>query len=323
MYKWTNKQLEEIKYKHLELGLPPGKICKDYEASSWTIRELLKDLGVYKNGNKKSLTDRQEKEICNLYFNSDVLVKDILKKYNISGPTFQKTIKNQGLELKKVGHSRTYSINKDFFKKIDSSEKAYWLGFLYADGYINEDRGKIRLGLASRDREHLNKFKKSLNTDTPIKKSTKIDGEKKYFTSFIEIGSVEMVEDLVRLGCHQAKSLLLTKPDINKYKLDFIRGYLDGDGSVHLARVDKSTGHKYYKINIVGTKDVLNWIKEFFNLKHLKLEDKGTHYILHINGNLQVRNILNSLYLNSELYLDRKYNMFVEINNYVNSYKGV
>ena len=29
-----------------------------------------------------------------------------------------------------------YVYNKDYFEKINTSEKAYWLGFLYADGCI-------------------------------------------------------------------------------------------------------------------------------------------------------------------------------------------
>ena len=41
-----------------------------------------------------------------------------------------------------------YDRNSNVFEKIDTEEKAYWLGFLYADGYINEEHNFITLVLA-------------------------------------------------------------------------------------------------------------------------------------------------------------------------------
>lgn len=41
------------------------------------------------------------------------------------------------------------------FKKIDTEEKAYWLGFLYADGCVGSKEAKIELGLAEKDFNHL------------------------------------------------------------------------------------------------------------------------------------------------------------------------
>ena len=51
-----------------------------------------------------------------------------------------------------------YYRNSNIFEKIDTEEKAYWLGFLYADGYVDPERGEIILGLAEKDKEHINKF---------------------------------------------------------------------------------------------------------------------------------------------------------------------
>jgi hypothetical protein len=38
-----------------------------------------------------------------------------------------------------------YKINEDFFQEIDTEEKAYWLGFLYADGYIHVRSHQVKL----------------------------------------------------------------------------------------------------------------------------------------------------------------------------------
>lgn len=42
-----------------------------------------------------------------------------------------------------------------YFENIDTEEKAYWLGFLYADGYVNANEDKIELCLAEKDFHHL------------------------------------------------------------------------------------------------------------------------------------------------------------------------
>ena len=44
------------------------------------------------------------------------------------------------------------------FDTIDSEEKAYWLGFIYADGWISDANNCFTLTLQQRDVEHLLKF---------------------------------------------------------------------------------------------------------------------------------------------------------------------
>ena len=48
-----------------------------------------------------------------------------------------------------------------YFDKINTEEKAYWLGFLYADGSISSKEDKIELGLAEKDLHHIEKFKQT------------------------------------------------------------------------------------------------------------------------------------------------------------------
>lgn len=50
-----------------------------------------------------------------------------------------------------------YTFNENIFSIIDNEEKAYWLGFLYADGYLT-DQGLFGCALQEKDKAHLNKF---------------------------------------------------------------------------------------------------------------------------------------------------------------------
>jgi len=50
---------------------------------------------------------------------------------------------------------RKYSLNENYFDEIDTSNKAYILGFLYADGYNNRINNTVVLSLFKQDREIL------------------------------------------------------------------------------------------------------------------------------------------------------------------------
>jgi hypothetical protein len=118
--------------------------------------------------------------------------------------------------------------NIDIFQNIDTEEKAYWLGFLYADGCVHSQENKIELGLAEKDYEHLNKFRNFLQIKNKIAYR---DSTKSYRLSF---RSKKSKQDLIALGYIPCKSLLLHFPNsqqVPDYLIKhFIRGYFDGDG---------------------------------------------------------------------------------------------
>ena len=57
----------------------------------------------------------------------------IAKEMGVSEDTIRKWMKENNIEVRK----RKYNINERYFKIIDSSEKAYWTGFLSADVYVH------------------------------------------------------------------------------------------------------------------------------------------------------------------------------------------
>ena len=71
-------------------------------------------------------------------------------------------------------------INYNYFDEIDTENKAYWLGFLFADGSIttpfrvNKDGSikngiyRIEISLKEDDKDHLDKFRKELNIEKPL-----------------------------------------------------------------------------------------------------------------------------------------------------------
>lgn len=228
------------------------------------------------------------------------------KEANVGYCSLQPRIKKLKLTRSNKINSRKYEINHNFFDKIDTEEKAYWLGFIYADGYLTNSGSQklVGIALAIKDKQHLEKFLKSTDSNYPI--HDYISSSKKYKKtkySRIVATSEQMYESLLSHGVFQNKSLVLKFPNLNKSLLrHFVRGYFDGDGSFAKAK----RGHS---IKICGTKEVLLGILNFFGKKpklyKRKKDDKNNWYIS-IGGRLQVKRIATLLYADSTIYLDRK-----------------
>ena len=218
--------------------------------------------------------------------------------------------RRQGLHKQthtKYGRSK-YTLDYNFFDIIDTEEKAYWLGFLYADGYIGKD--SIELGLCRRDELHLEKFKKSLHSNTPTRRK-EVNG---FPQSRVNICSRYMVGKLHDLGCVQNKSLILTFPtyDIVPEKLvrHFIRGYFDGDGSISINLENSNT----LSAGFVGTEMFITKLLKILNKEigtNVKcLQPCGNAKQINIGGRNVLKRLYNYLYEDSTVCLDRKFEKF-------------
>lgn len=200
--------------------------------------------------------------------------------------------------------------DNNIFEKIDSEEKAYWLGFLDADGCVHSGEGdfRIELGLKAEDKNHLEKFKKFIGKDNKI-------SYRSYSNSYrYNFRDKKVHADLIQLGCIPAKSLILEFPNEeivpNELLSCFIRGYFDGDGSFW--NTNKSFG-----INILSSKNFLLGLKERYPLFsnysiypiHYDRPDKGQR--IQISNKECVDQFLKDIYQNANIYLDRKYQKYL------------
>lgn len=224
-----------------------------------------------------------------------------------------------------------YEYNKDYFSKIDTSDKAYWLGFLYADGSINRFyKGEklksmtLELGLAYKDKGHLEKFKKCLETNIPIfEKTNKLNG-KEYKSVRIQLNNTKICYDLCDLGCTPNKTFDIKFPTFDivpkEFMRDFIRGFFDGDGCIS---VSEMAGKPHIMLTITGMSDMLQSISDFLISEnvirvkpkiHKDKRQKST-YNVYFYGTDSNKELLDYLYKDSNIYLDRKYNQYVDFYN--------
>jgi hypothetical protein len=236
---------------------------------------------------------------------------------------------------------RYYTCNYNYFHNIDSKEKAYWLGFIMADGCIvhNERirhlktqdvlqiRNYLQISLSSIDRKHLEKFNNSLESTYPIKDYT--IGKSGYKPgspySRIIIEDKTICDDLKLNGIlpkKQLKEMYPTNLD-PQYNLDFIRGFFDGDGCISCHK--NKHGNPEYEFSFTGTKEMLTSIANILGLTLTEKRLKSRHpernlnnYTMKFCGTQQTFKVMSMLYENASIYLDRKYNKYIELVNYIN-----
>lgn len=207
--------------------------------------------------------------------------------------------------------NRKHSANENFFETIDTEEKAYWLGFIYADGsvLIHKNTGSMTLeiGLQIKDINHLEKFKEDIKATNPVKVTNNGKGCR------ISIHSRKLVKDLMKHGIVPNKSLIAIPPGKESVPEalthHFIRGIFDGDGGFTIDR--GST----YAVCFCGTVETCEYVLNFFS-KQIRIDKKkgsANFGQFKIKGNLQAREVSDILYKDCKVYLERKYNVYLNL----------
>ena len=189
-------------------------------------------------------------------------ISRIANDLSIDRHKVSKIMKESGIET--IRYRRTYSLNERFFETIDSEEKAYWLGFLAADGCVHLRTLSINLNI--RDKPHLEKLIVSLNSEAKIKEIPGVGYGIGTTIAHLEINSKKITDDLSKHGVVPRKSLILKPPQIDAIlERHWIRGYLDGDGCII---PELSNGNA--QLSFCGTEEVLRWIE-------YKLTNENSH----------------------------------------------
>lgn len=230
------------------------------------------------------------------------------REFGVSYSTIRNLLKRKG--IKTEGNKHNFPRDEFYFSNIDSKEKAYWLGFLYADGCVHSNSNEISITL--KDRDHLEKFRKAIKSNNKIGES--ID---RRFSSLpkiyhFSIKDKQLKSDLIKWGCVPNKSLSLTKiPNIPRdFVSHFIRGYFDGDGSLHWLN-----GTKNFRISFVGTAPFLKDIQKELGLSlSLGQQEGNQSKYFQVAGRKQVPMILDYIYKDSDenIRLTRKYKNYLD-----------
>lgn len=249
---------------------------------------------------------------------TEISLTKMAEREGTTRQTLAKYFKGIGIEV--INKQNKSKFNEHIFDVIDTEEKAYWLGFIFADGYIGstpiEENKKsvynFELSLQLLDVDHLNKFKEFLSYE----KNVVCDDHR----CRLMVANKHFWNILNNYGCTPRKSLTLKFPSENifiesdKYSKEdlirhFIRGYFDGDGCL--------SRHKYINtvslhVEVLGTEEFLDEISKYSNsiatLKHDKRHTNATYSLEYSKE--QGTKFINYLYQNANIYLDRKFKLY-------------
>lgn len=275
---------------------------------------------------KLEVSEELKDEICDLYLKGyglekivEILqtsfsfdkIKSILQERNIHIRTLQ-----ESAQIKIMPDLRKYPINDNY--NLISHNGAWILGMYAADGYLPITKGakyRITLSLAEKDEEILHRIAAELEYEGPIYHyKQKLKGEDYPFVS-LSFSSKILREKFESYGIVNAKTFKLEHlPSIpDEYMLDFIRGFIDGDGSI--------MGSKTTKVCLSITcasenflKEIASFFKRNFNISEPTIhQDHNNKSIRYYKQDTLTIGAL--LYHNDYLALERKKKHFLAIEN--------
>lgn len=308
----TSQQKQEIIKAYLG-GESCKKIIARFACSQSLFWLLVKGLRVTETIDCKNNRIKRNKEIIHRYKNGEIPTS-FCKELGVTYATVYQQLKKADVKVNKPGDVRKYKVNENYFNRL-TPESAYWLGFILADGCVT-NQNYLKIALASKDKDHLEKFKRSIQTEAPIKDT--IIGKNKL--SCLNICSKKICLVLNSYGINQRKSCSHGTPKIpSKLLAQMYLGYFDGDGWIH--NLKKRRGNCLS--GIISTKlfcnDFIKWARK--NTKanvHLR-KCKIRNMAIVCWSTISSIHLMYDLYNRTPIWLSRKrkyyYDLITELDN--------
>jgi len=248
-----------------------------------------------------------QKMIANLYTDGNSY-NQIVELTGYSVMTCHKYVQAAGIKSR-----YSYSMDETMFDAVDSEHKAYWLGFISADGNVHNNQ--LAINLNPKDIEHLRKFRTFMSSDNPIYERDVISFGKPTQEVRFKIGSIKLCASLAKWGVVPAKFLILKPPTGLPDELEphFWRGMVDGDGTIRTYIAHN--GKPQWAISLrSGNADTPQGFLDFVS-KHIRTNAQvcqdGEHTFKVSFGGIRLpQEVASLLYGDSTVYLDRKYELY-------------
>ncbi len=300
------EEKEEIAELYLA-GNSINEISQIKNRSYYLIRRELESKNI--KITNKILNDTQDKELCELYL-SGFSIRKIAVKLNISTKVVSNTIHRNKINPR---YSK-YKLDDHFFDKIDSWEKAYILGLIYADGYLSKGSSTFNLGFVEKDKYILDKINECIRSDRNLSFNEGEGNNQNFYR--LSITNKNFHKALVSHGATPKKAFTISFPKIDKNLIPaFILGYFDGDGYFTIDKRKRSTGY----LGICSNKKFCQEVQKVL----LQYDIKSNIYIhstrnqesaeLRIGKTEELYKLFDLLYTNAKMFFIRKYDKFLHL----------
>jgi len=262
---------------------------------------------------------QQQMKLAAQEFANGIPIEEVMNKYEVSYASVYNAIKRYNIDYNYT-YGRTIFFNENYFEAIDTSEKAYWLGFIFADGSVVKTDKKVstynrlQINLSIKDKNHLEKFAQAINF--PIENMFEHTPTTSYSCTpmvCLYCNSIKMATDLIKLGCIPNKTYGCNVPILDKNLYShFIRGYFDGDGCISIKKVGQTSISGMY--SFTSDEQFLLQLQQLLmencNLNKTALYQEKNAVRLSYGGKQQLIRIYNYMYKDSTIHLQRKYDKF-------------
>lgn len=289
-------------------GMSIREIADELDLNPETIRYHLKKNNIKMRKAAPRGHNIDEDKIINLY-SSGMDCRQISEIFNVSSECIRNRLKSLDIDRRSISETNILRDNRKLSFKGDGSD--YWLGFLAANGHKTKTRNRIQLALQYMDRDHLRAFCNFIglenpNIETIIYKSKVRDVS--YLKARIKVESANLVNDLSNLNFedfkHNGAELTIEN------KIDFIRGFFDGDGILTISNNKKGIR---YQVGLVIPKNS-QWIIKLLDDLHIEYNKYDYHkdlFHIYIKNKCRYK-FLDTIY-SSGVCLDRKHNKYNEL----------
>lgn len=220
--------------------------------------------------------------------------------------------------LKTAGNRRKHFFNEHFFSKIDSEDKAYFLGFISADGAVITHKAAKEMRMCNRaqDIDIFEKFRASVELNTCVK--TFLRYYDVPYCSLVLYSKI-LVNDLISWGVVPNKTFVIEFPDIDKqYYNHYIRGYFDGDGSIHKLNGERNKTQRFGFSIVSGSKSLIESIYGILGdvtkiVPKIRTDKRGNgSYEIILRSKQNLLDVYNYMYGDATMFGDRKKARFDE-----------
>ena len=272
---------------------------------------------------KNKINIDEHNKIINMY-NSGMSIQKIADKYLVSSSVIRNILIKYNVETRDNSHKgRKYTLDENYFDRVDSYNKAYILGLLYADGCNYTKSNHVFIELQERDKKILEDINKELGSDRPLLyndlHSKNENWQSTYRLSFV---NKHMSSVLSELGLVANKSLILEFPqwlDESLYP-HFLRGYMDGDGHLEIESKNKFLTCVGTKMFCESIKDICKKILDIdVSIHNISSKKDSVTKIIYICGKTKIKMFLDYIYNDAELYIERKYKSYKSFCEFYNT----
>lgn len=265
----------------------------------------------------KRINDKIKNEMVDLYL-SGVSCKQIAVKFGYkTGKTVEDVLKEKNIKCRDP--RRLKNLDYSYFENIDSHDKAYILGLLYTDGYVYKNYEGVCIQLTESDGYLLKTIADKIGSSTSLIhincESKRIKMPNASDMIRFSVYSKTIAEQVKKFGVVKRKTWDLQIPrDVipDKFKYSLLRGILDGDGTVGIAK----NKNIWLKIATKSERfaDSICQLFDGFSKYEFQNGYGNMYSVILKGGNKKTIDILRKIYRHkNDLYLQRKFDKIKQL----------